>query len=155
MSTSRTITEFSNKPSRGDLAYVCARNQSQAHSLLVRAVRESGLSQKELANLTGIDEATISRTLSRPRNIELNTLSKLVFGACGAFLSFSMLRPKEAGFKGIYLAVKSISSGSSGDQLFFYSADAPIMNHFTSNSDPENMASIDSGNMNIREKARA
>lgn len=120
MAISRTITRLCDRPSRGDFAYACARNQSQAHTMLVRAIRESGLSQKELASLTGIDEATISRALSRPRNIELNTLSRLVFGACGAFISFSIFQPTAGTQKAVYLANKLIDVKSSNAGPFFY-----------------------------------
>lgn len=115
MSTSPTITEPSDEAnSRGELAYVCARNQWQAHSLLLRAVRDSGLSQKELAKRTGIDEATISRVLARPRNLELNTLSKLLFGACNSYLIFSLFQPHAATHK-VHLA--QVTSESS-DRVF-------------------------------------
>ena len=90
MTISQAITNTDDGvPTRGDLAYACVRNQSQAHSLLLRAVKESGLSQKELARRTGIDEATLSRALSRPRNLELNTLSKVLYAATGAYLALS------------------------------------------------------------------
>lgn len=74
--------------SRGDLAFICARNQHEAHNLLLRSLKQSGMSQKELAIRTGIDQAVISRLLRRPRNMELNTFSKLLYGACGAALVF-------------------------------------------------------------------
>jgi transcriptional regulator with XRE-family HTH domain len=66
---------------RGELAYVCARNRWQVHSLLIRAARDSGLSQEELAKRTGMDEATISRVLARPRNLDLDTVSKMLLAA--------------------------------------------------------------------------
>lgn len=163
MTISPATIKLTDKPSRGDLAYVCARNLSQAHSLLVRAIRESGLSQKELANLTGIDEATISRTLSRPRNVELNTFSKLVFGACGALLEFSLLRPEDAGHKAIYLATKSISEQSSSiGRLFVYSdlssgSSAKTIDITASNNGVpyDNIAFDDSSDMRILEIADA
>ena len=105
--TTRSI-EPPDQISRGQFAYVCARNQSQAHTLLVQAVKTSGLSQKQLALRTGIDEATVSRVLRRPRNIELNTFSKLLFGACGAMISFSP-----------FYAEKTEKLQSSADKYFF------------------------------------
>jgi transcriptional regulator with XRE-family HTH domain len=80
--------------SKGDMAYACVRFQHQVHNLLVKAIKESALSQKELARLTGIDEATISRLLSRPRNMEINTLSKLIYGANGATLTAAFAYPE-------------------------------------------------------------
>lgn len=96
MTISATTSNNKNKSglqqviTRGEMAYACARNQHQIHNLLVRAVKDSGLTQKELANLTKIDEATLSRLLSRPRNLELDTLSKLIYGASGATLNISI-----------------------------------------------------------------
>jgi len=95
MRISQAITNTNEGPTKGDLAYACMRNQSQAHSLMLRAVRDSGLSQKELARRTGIDEATISRALSRPRNIELNTLSKLLYAASGSYLTLALFVPTQ------------------------------------------------------------
>ena len=77
------------KISRGDMAFICARNQHQAHNLLLSSLKESRMSQKQLAARIGIDEAVISRVLRRPRNMELNTFSKLFYGLRGAALDFS------------------------------------------------------------------
>lgn len=79
-----------------EFSYICSRNQHQAHDLLVRAIKQSGRSQKELSQLTGIDEASISRLLRRPRNLELKTLSKILYAACGAALSISPAFPMGA-----------------------------------------------------------
>src|SRR5215216_1518405 len=80
--------------SKGDMAYACLRFQHQAHNLLARVIKEASISQKDLARITGIDEATISRLLSRPRNMEINTLSKLIYGANGATLTIALAYPK-------------------------------------------------------------
>src|SRR5262249_29946905 len=109
MTTSPTTTKLDDRRaiSRGELAYVCARNQSQAHDLLVRTVRKSGLTQKELAKLTGIDEATVSRILRRPTNLEINTFSKLMYGARGAMLTFGPFFPKRRAYQITYLVNKA------------------------------------------------
>ncbi|TIR28284.1 MAG: helix-turn-helix transcriptional regulator [Mesorhizobium sp.] len=98
MTTLPTIENTKEPPeriSRGDLASACIRNQYQAHDLLLRVIDEAGVSQKKLANLSGIDEATVSRLLNRPRNMEIDTLSKLVFAARGATLTFSVAFPSQ------------------------------------------------------------
>lgn len=92
--TSKPKREAPRKVSRGDMAYACLRYQSQVHNLLIKTIKEADLSQKELAEITGIDEATISRLLRRPRNMEINTLSKLVFGAVGATLTVALAYPQ-------------------------------------------------------------
>jgi hypothetical protein len=76
------------------MAYVCARYQHQVHNLLVKLIKKSGISQRELSRITDIDEATISRILRRPRNMEGNTLSKLVYGASGATLTLALAYPQ-------------------------------------------------------------
>jgi len=91
--------ESSKKPgegavSRADLMHACMRNQLQAHDLIIRAVDKSGMTQKELAKRTGIDEATLSRILGQPKNLEINTISKIVYAACGAMLTLSFSYPR-------------------------------------------------------------
>jgi transcriptional regulator with XRE-family HTH domain len=88
------------------MAFVLTRNQGQAHDLLIRTLRESRLTQKELAQLTGVDEATVSRVLSRPRNIEINTLGKLLYGLCGAMLHFRPYYPDKQSGRKTYLSLK-------------------------------------------------
>lgn len=94
MTTSPTLANFEEtQPTRGDLAFACSRNQHQVHDLLVRVVDESNFTQKELAKRSGIDEATLSRVLTLPRNVEINTVSKIVYAACGGTLSFALSYP--------------------------------------------------------------
>lgn len=92
---SNDVEDRERNVSRGDMAYACARFQHQVHNLLVRAIKESGLTQKDLAKLTNIDEASISRLLGRPRNMEINTLSKLIYGANGMTLAVSFAHPQK------------------------------------------------------------
>jgi transcriptional regulator with XRE-family HTH domain len=98
MTTSPTTTnndvERSERISRGELAYVTSRNQHTAHNVLLRAVKDSGKTQKDLARLTGMDEATVSRLLRRPSNFEINTYSKLLYAACGAFIAIAPSYPQ-------------------------------------------------------------
>lgn len=95
MTTSATSTsnEKISQISKGELAHAISRNQHQVHDMLLRIFKESGKTQKELATLTGIDESVISRLRRRPRNIELDTLSRLVYAACGAYVEFDLVRP--------------------------------------------------------------
>lgn len=115
MTTSQTTTQAKKQRmkmiSRGEFAYICSRNQFAAHDLLIRAIKESGLTQKQLSELTGIDEASISRLLRRPRNIELNTLSKLFYAACGAALNLSASFPKQ----GSSLSLQSLDGRANKD----------------------------------------
>ena len=98
MSTSPIISNSKQsavpKIPKGEMAYVCARYQHQVHNLLVKLIKKSGISQRELSRITDIDEATISRLLRRPRNMEGNTLSKLVYGLSGATLTLALAYPQ-------------------------------------------------------------
>lgn len=98
MTTLRTSipnrAEEREKISRGEFSYVCTRNQLHAHDLLLRAFRESGLTQKQLAERAGIDEATLSRLMRRPQNVEINTLSKLIYAALGASIRLNAELPQ-------------------------------------------------------------
>lgn len=160
MITLPTTTSSTDRPSRGDLVYAEARYQSEAHGFLVRAVRTSGMSQKELAARAGVDEATVSRVLSRPRNIEANTLSRLVYAACGAFLTVSFLRPPEGRRLIVRLAKGADQKASSTDKMFrYWKADwssAPNLVPASSSVKPtEEPVSLDTGEYRIVEMARA
>jgi transcriptional regulator with XRE-family HTH domain len=94
MITSPTITESPRVPlSRGTLAGICARGRHHAYNLIVREFKRSGMSQTELAAKVGIDTGMLSRIFSGPRNIEIDTMSKLLFGMSGAALTFAAEYP--------------------------------------------------------------
>jgi len=76
------------KITAGTLKYVKARNRHKIYNLLVREFRKSGLSQADLARLLGKSPETICRILARPRNIEIDTVSELLFAMSGCTLSF-------------------------------------------------------------------
>lgn len=97
MATLRTTKNTSDikrkRPSRGEIEFISIRNQHNAHNLILKSLKNSGISQKELSEITGIDEGSISRVVSFPRNVELNTLSKIVFALSGAAISFTLEFP--------------------------------------------------------------
>lgn len=78
-----------------EFAYICARNQHQAHNLLMKQIKQSGYTQKQIAKITGIDEAALSRLLRRPRNVEINTISKILYAVSGAALGLSPSFPND------------------------------------------------------------
>ena len=124
--TTKSVDNSEDRISRGQLAYVCARNQSQAHSLLIEAIKASGLSQKQLARRTGIDEATVSRILRRPRNIELNTFSKLFYGASEAMLSFEPFYPEQPKALRVYFAPEISNQRGSAQRTFLFETKIPL-----------------------------
>jgi predicted XRE-type DNA-binding protein len=84
---------MSDKPSAGDIAYVIARNRQQAFNVLVEAVKESALSQSQIAEYVGITEERLSDILTYPRQVEFDTLSKVIFVACGAAVRMTLTYP--------------------------------------------------------------
>ncbi len=148
--------------SRADLMHACMRNQLQVHDLLIKAVDASGMTQKELAKRTGIDEATISRILGQPKNLEMNTISKILHAACGATLGFSLSYPR-AQRSGAVLLVDARPSTSENTMLrkFFYyapseyeSANVDLLS--ATNQDAfETIASTASGTARVREATHA
>jgi DNA-binding phage protein len=72
---------------------VAARNRQQAYNVLIDAVRRSSLSQSRIAEDAGISPEHLSRMLQRPRNLELDTLSRVIFAACGGALRLDLSFP--------------------------------------------------------------
>ena len=99
MRTSQTIT-FLAKPHGEEkidsaaFAYVSARNRQQAFNLLVREIKKSEISQATLSRRTGKGTDVISRIFRRPSNLEIDTLSELVFAITGAALEFVLRHPE-------------------------------------------------------------
>lgn len=77
------------KPKKGerinhyDLAYVRARNKNKAHSKLLELFKESGISKSDLAKMLGKKPEQLTRWLSGPGNLTLDTLSDLIFAING------------------------------------------------------------------------
>ena len=128
MNTSQTTSNSNDddieRISRGELAYVTARNQHAAHNLLLRAIKDSGLSQKQLAKKTGMDEATVSRLLRRPSNFQINTYSRLLYGACGAYLSVAPAFPEKATASMIMFSPVEYASTDAGKTIWYSVTDA-------------------------------
>jgi hypothetical protein len=91
-STGLTKPEGDKKVSAGTLAYVGARAQLRAYSLVIKELKESGITQAELAKRLGKAPEVISRMLSRPSNWEMKTFSQLLFAISGAVPTFAISR---------------------------------------------------------------
>jgi transcriptional regulator with XRE-family HTH domain len=94
------ITELSkpggdSKISAGTFAYINTRTLLRAYTLVSKELKESGITQAQLARRLGKAPEVVSRMLSRPRNWELKTFSELLFAISGAVLTFSISRPLE------------------------------------------------------------
>jgi len=83
------------KPRNGDeislysLGFVRARNKNKIHSLLLEALHKSGLTKSDLAKRLNKRPEQITRWLSEPGNLTLDTLSDLVFALRGDFIKVS------------------------------------------------------------------
>src|SRR6266849_4932270 len=83
------------KISVGTLAYVNARTQLRAYSLVIKELKKSGITQAQLGKRLGKAPEVISRMLNRPSNWEMKTLSELLFAISGTVLTFSISHPLE------------------------------------------------------------
>jgi hypothetical protein len=92
-STAFARPEGDKKVSAGTLAYVGARAQLRAYSLVIKELKESGITQAQLAKRLGKAPEVISRMLSRPSNWEMKTFSQLLFAISGAVPTFAISRP--------------------------------------------------------------
>jgi hypothetical protein len=98
MTTSLSARRFDITPgqkiSRGTLAYVRTRVRQWAYNLIVDEFKKSGITQAELSRRLDKTPDVISRLLSRPSNIEMDTFSCVVFAISGGSLpSFSLRGP--------------------------------------------------------------
>jgi hypothetical protein len=93
--TALSKPEGDTKISVGTLAYINARTQLRAYSLVIKELKESGITQAQLGKRLGKAPEVISRMLNRPSNWEMKTFSELLFAISGAVPTFSISRPLE------------------------------------------------------------
>lgn len=78
---------------RGTLAYIRTRVRQRVYDLVVREFKKSGIIQAQLARRLDKAQDVVSRLLSRPSNMELDTLAELMFGMSGAVPAFTATYP--------------------------------------------------------------
>lgn len=88
-----TIPAGNDKIPMAHLAFVCARNRARAYSVMIKEFKKSGISQADLASRLGKGRDVISRLLKRPRNLELDTYSEILFAISGAVPKISVSYP--------------------------------------------------------------
>ncbi len=92
MTTSPTTSLFdpksTDKISAGTFAYISARNRQNLYNLIIKEFKKSGLTQADLARRLGKTTDLVSRWFSRPRNMEVDTASEILFAISGAGLTF-------------------------------------------------------------------
>jgi transcriptional regulator with XRE-family HTH domain len=86
----------SDKIPTGTLVYFRARLKQRIYNLIIREFKRSGLSQSALGRRLDMEAAQLSRLLSGPGNLTLETVSDLMFGISGAELSHSTNYPLSA-----------------------------------------------------------
>lgn len=105
MSTSRTTALFDPKSkekiSDGTFAYIAARNRQSLFNLIIREFKKSGLTQADLARRLGRTTDVVCRWLSRPRNMETDTASAILFAISGAALKFLPHYPSSVQAEGV------------------------------------------------------
>jgi len=72
-----------------ELGLVKGMAKNAAHELLLRELRASGLTQKEIARRLRKQPAVISRLIGSGKNLTIATLAELVFAMNGKILTFS------------------------------------------------------------------
>lgn len=73
----------------GTLEFVRAQLQNDLHVLVLRAFRESGISQADLAHRLGARPEVINRKLGASGNWTLKTVSDLLYAINGSFVEVS------------------------------------------------------------------
>ena len=92
-------TSFLSKPAGDEripeptLAYIRARSRQKSYDLIVRELKNSGISQATLARRLRKGTDQISRLLRRPGNWELDTLSEALFAVTGGSLTCDVSYP--------------------------------------------------------------
>jgi hypothetical protein len=72
------------KISVGTLGYIRARNRQRQYDLVIKELKQSGITQADLARRLGKAPEIVSRLLARPGNWESDTFSDLLFAISGA-----------------------------------------------------------------------
>ena len=98
MNTSRTTSGFSKphgseKISLGVLSYFRTRNRNRAYSTLMNKFDRSGVTQSDLSHRLGMDRGQLSRLLSAPGNLTLDTISDLLFAMGGYEMDYGVSSP--------------------------------------------------------------
>lgn len=81
------------KISLGTLGYIRGRHRQRQYDLVIREFKQSGISQRELADRLGKPPEVISRWLARPQNWEADTFSDLLFATSGAIAAYRADHP--------------------------------------------------------------
>lgn len=98
MTTSRKISSLSKPESDariplGTIAYFRERNRNRVHDMVLKAFKESGLTQAQLARRLGKRTDVVCRWLGAPGNWTLDTVSDLLLAIEGQELNYSLSRP--------------------------------------------------------------
>jgi len=104
--------EGSNKVPTSTFAYLRARFRHRVYTLIIGLFKKSALSQADLARRLGYDPAQLSRLLSGPGNLTLDTISDILFAIGGLELGISVSDPLGAKNKNIAVEAQKASSST-------------------------------------------
>jgi hypothetical protein len=91
------MTSYLSKPSgnaripAAQLAFVGGKLRNDLHDVVLRAFRDEGLTQADLAQRMAVDKAQVSRWLGAPGNWTIDTAAKLLFAINGSFVAVAAL----------------------------------------------------------------
>jgi len=97
------------KISRGTFAYIKARVRHRVFDLIAREFKKSGITQAQLARRWGKTPDIVCRLLSRPSNMEVDTVAEVLFAIGGAVPTISATYPINE-FRGNFLMNASTTS---------------------------------------------
>jgi transcriptional regulator with XRE-family HTH domain len=149
MTTSPTSTlsepKGADKVPLSTLAYFRARLKHRIYSVIVKEFKRSGLTQADLGRRLNMEPAQLSRLLSGPGNLTLETVSDLLFTISAAELSLSTAYPLAARSLSTAYPLAARSHNFFGNQAKLQAA-APVPLHpamsTTSRSPPEFIESM-------------
>ena len=91
------ITHSAEAPliTRSEVLRACGRGRFEVHNFLSAIVKSSPRTQKEIAEISGLSEATLSRAIRRPQNYTTNTINAIVHAAVGGYVEHKLVFPEQ------------------------------------------------------------
>ncbi len=125
----------------GHLAYFTARNRRKIYSAVIKAFKDSGLTQIQLAKRLGKRPDVICRWLSGPGNWEIDTVSILLFGISGGELGYRVVHPlrqSPRNYKTPEWLNRSSSANNDTSSVVTLNINGPVASSIKSGTDTSN-----------------
>lgn len=78
---------------KGTFGYFRTRNRHRLYSMIIKEFKKSGLTQADLARRLGKSPEIVCRLLATPGNLQVDTLSDLLFAISGAESTYELSYP--------------------------------------------------------------